>query len=118
MGPLLAHDWPGNVRELANVLERCLALQGPRITRESIETALAPSRHPGAGPAPFQVAFDAAVPADGAALVPLAAAMDAFERAYVDRVLLITNGNRSQAAQRLGVSLQRLRYRMRRLGMG
>jgi DNA-binding NtrC family response regulator len=44
--------------------------------------------------------------------------MDAFERAYVERVLAMTGGNRSRAAQRLDVSLQRLRYRMRRLGMG
>jgi transcriptional regulator with GAF, ATPase, and Fis domain len=118
MGPLLAHDWSGNVRELSNVLERCLALSGPRITREAIELALGPSRRTGPDPAAFEAAFEATVPPDAARLVPLAAAMDAFERAYVDRVLVMTNGNRSQAAQRLGVSLQRLRYRMRRLGMG
>lgn len=118
MGPLLAHDWSGNVRELANVVERCLALSGPRITREAIELALGPSRHARPDPTAFEAAFEATVPPDAARLVPLGAAMDAFERAYVDRVLITTGGNRSQAAQRLGVSLQRLRYRMRRLGMG
>ncbi len=118
MGPLLAYHWPGNVRELSNVLERCLALHGPRITREAIEASLAQSRGAGLDADAFGTAFDAAA-GDGAdGVAPLAAAMDAFERAYIERVLHMTGGNRSRAAQRLEVSLQRLRYRMRRLGMG
>lgn len=117
MGPLLAYDWPGNVRELSNVIERCLALSGPRITREAIEGALALSRGPAAPQTEFEHAFSRSAPAEDR-VVPLAEAMDTFERAYIERVLVETDGNRSRAAQRLDVSLQRLRYRMRRLGMG
>jgi transcriptional regulator with GAF, ATPase, and Fis domain len=119
MGPLLAYRWPGNVRELSNVLERCLALHGPLITREAIESALALSAPPDGPVDPYRDAFTGATTGEGDDEVrPLAAAMDAFERAYVERVLEMTSGNRSRAAQRLGVSLQRLRYRMRRLRMG
>lgn len=119
MGPLLAHDWPGNVRELSNVLERCLALHGPKITREAIESSLALARGPEVDLTPFQTAYQTATAGEtDESVMPLADAMDAFERAYVERVLQMTAGNRSRAAQRLDVSLQRLRYRMRRLGMG
>ncbi len=101
------------------MIERCLALHGPRITRESIESSLALSRSPDSEPEIFQSAFSCATAPDTEESVqPLADAMDTFERAYVERVLQMTAGNRSRAAQRLGVSLQRLRYRMRRLGMG
>ncbi len=118
IGPLLGHDWPGNVRELSNVLERSLTLYGPRITRRSIEASLALSTHdatalpqPDASPGSYAYTGDADI-------TPLAVAMDTFERSYIERVVAETNGNRSRAAVRLGVSLQRLRYRMRRLGMG
>lgn len=119
IGPLLAYDWPGNVRELSNVLERCLALFGPRITRASVEASLPTT--------PAASEFSAAGESDDDArgigdpdggIVPLARAMDTFERAYLERALANANGNRSLAARRLEVSLQRLRYRMRRLGMG
>jgi DNA-binding NtrC family response regulator len=111
LGPLLAHDWPGNVRELANALERALALYGPRITRESIAAALdGPSR-----PAPAPPCFGSE---DSRAAAPtLEEAMRAFEHTLIDSALRESAGNRSRAAAKLGVSLQRLRYRMRRLGM-
>ena len=118
IGPLLAYDWPGNVRELSNVIERSLALFGPRITRESVEASLAANRSSIEPEAAFGEAYGASAVGSGGEVVPLARAMDTFERAYLERVLGETRGNRSQAAKRLEVSLQRLRYRMRRLGMG
>jgi two-component system response regulator HydG len=119
MGPLLAYHWPGNVRELSNVLERCLALGGPRITREAIEASLAQSRGPEAVTTAFDAAYRAATSGESdESIAPLAGAMDAFERAYIERAVEMSGGNRSRAAKRLDVSLQRLRYRMRRLGMG
>ena len=118
IGPLLAYDWPGNVRELSNVIERALALFGSRITRESVEASLAANRSSVEPLAAFGEVYGHSAAASSDEVVPLARAMDTFERAYLERVLGATNGNRSQAAKRLEVSLQRLRYRMRRLGMG
>jgi transcriptional regulator with GAF, ATPase, and Fis domain len=117
IGPLLVHSWPGNVRELANTLERAIALFGPRITKESIEKSLA---HAGTMPpgAPETPTSRDAPGARGSELVSLGDAMDAFERDYIARALAEASGNCSRAARRLDVSLQRLRYRMRRLGMG
>jgi anaerobic nitric oxide reductase transcription regulator len=115
IAPLLTHDWPGNVRELANVLERAIALYGSTLTRDSIEASLAVSRSSVA--TPFETTCQGA-PALRGETPPLSRALDDFERAYIERVLTETGGNCSQAARRLDVSLQRLRYRMRRLGMG
>jgi len=118
IGPLLGYDWPGNVRELSNVIERSLALFGPRITRESVEASLAANRSPKHLETPFDDTFRCSAASPESAVVPLARAMDTFERAYIERVIAETNGSRAKAASRLEVSLQRLRYRMRRLGMG
>jgi len=85
---LLAYSWPGNVRELANVIERALTL-----TRSSclevedlprqVHTAEARGKDP--------------VPAEE--LVPL----EEIERRYILRVLDATGGNKTLAAQILGV---------------
>jgi DNA-binding NtrC family response regulator len=112
IGQLLEHDWPGNVRELANVLERSIALYGPVVTRESIEAALGPStrKRPASQAQPASEARGPSTTLDDA--------MNAFERDFIESAVAATSGNLSRAAATLGVSLQRLRYRMRRLGMG
>jgi DNA-binding NtrC family response regulator len=87
---LTAYEWPGNVRELANAIERAVALT--RATH--IEAADLPGNvraHRGAVPGP------AAGPAEK--LVPL----EEVERRYIRRVLAATGGNKTLAAQILGV---------------
>jgi two-component system response regulator FlrC len=117
IGPLLAHHWPGNVRELANVLERALALYGSTITRESVLSSLAPPT--GAiDPAPYAGPRMPSFPAKAPMGLSLEDAMRSFERTLIEQTLDEFGGNRSRSAHRLGVSLQRLRYRMRRLGLG
>jgi two-component system response regulator FlrC len=110
ISPLLRYHWPGNVRELSNVLERVLVLHGSTITLDALVRAL-PVGAAGNGPA----GLDA--PASLDEISPLPIVMDAFERAYITRALGQCGGNRTRASALLGVSLQRLRYRMLRLGM-
>ncbi len=79
MALLVAAPWPGNVRQLLNLLEQALALT----TTSVIPATLVQS----------------ALKEDAAALVPFEEARKTFERDYLVRLLKITGGNVTQAAQ-------------------
>ncbi len=91
---LLAYDWPGNVRELAQAVERALVLaRGNAILLDDLPSPVrqAPAtRAPGDG-------FDGDWPT--LALV---------ERRYIDRVLQHTGGNKTRAAEVLGIDRRTL----------
>ncbi len=92
---LLADRWIGNVRELAHVIERAMLM----FDGETIEARHLAIETPGA-------------PEEGAPT-----RLDEVERQLMRRVLEECGGNVSQAARRLGVSRELLRYRMRKHGL-
>jgi two-component system response regulator HydG len=87
---LAAYSWPGNVRELANVIERAVALT--RSSRLEVEDL---PRHV-CGPDAPQIVHAPEPPDE---LVPL----EQIERRYIRRVLDAAGGNKTLAAQILGV---------------
>jgi len=93
---LLQHGWPGNVRELRNTIERAAVMShGACIEPEHIELPGAPV---------FGTPADVAIDWDG----ELAVAVAQVERVMVQRALHAANGNRAEAARRLGISRQQL----------
>lgn len=108
----------GNVRELENLLHRALALSESHVLTEAdfLESGSAISnvqpegsettRVPAATP---PAVIDLAVPTD------LQAHLDAQERAILVKTLHETGFNRTLAANRLGLSLRQIRYRIARL---
>jgi DNA-binding NtrC family response regulator len=96
-GLLASYDWPGNVRELKNLIERLVILAAS----DRIEAADLPppigSRRPKLG--------GLSAP-DG--LLTLAE----VERAYILQVIERLEGNKSRAAQVLGISRQTLRRKV------
>jgi DNA-binding NtrC family response regulator len=80
---LALHPWPGNVRELRNYLERSLALGEPARLSAGAREPESPTH------------IDLAV--------PLRAARDAFERAYLELSLRHHEGNVSAAARSAGL---------------
>jgi len=91
---LTAYSWPGNVRELANVIERAVALtRSSRLTVDDLPEAVR------AGD-PVR----SATLASGEELVPL----EEVERRYIRRVMQATGGNKTLAAQILGVDRRTL----------
>jgi two-component system response regulator PilR (NtrC family) len=106
---LADHDWPGNVRELANVLERAATLADG----ERIEPGDLPGELSGSGRRTGRrTGID--LPEGG---VDLEAALAAVERGLIEQALSRTNGNRTAAAELLGVSFRSLRYRLPKLGI-
>jgi DNA-binding NtrC family response regulator len=101
---LRQHRWPGNVRELRNALERAVILagEGPVQTRH-----LPPSVAP-AGVTREAPAAAAAVAGEDVVVLPVGTTIDDAERALVRRTLVMTKGNKTRAAEILGISLKTL----------
>ena len=97
---LLNHDWPGNVRELENVVQRALVLtDGIQVPTEAV--CFEPAERP-AAPAP--------------------SSPDSLQddlRTREQRLILETldrlNGSRKGTAERLGISVRTLRYKLARM---
>ena len=100
---LTTQRWPGNVRELRNLMERIVILHaGQNIGAEHIPSQR--SRRPGGGSA-------------SQGFASLKEAREAYERDYVERTLLSTNGNVTRAAKVLGMERSNLHRKMRALGV-
>ncbi len=91
---LLDYDWPGNVRELAQIVERALVLaRGGAILKDDLPASVRQHRThdaPGQG-------LDTDWPA-----------LAVVERRYIDRVLQHTGGNKTRAAEVLGIDRRTL----------
>jgi DNA-binding NtrC family response regulator len=99
---LRAYAWPGNVRELENVVERAVLMS----THGFITPEALPPRLHGVPSAPSS-------PAPESAFLPL----NTLVERYVERVVDHVKGNRTRAAQILGISrrtLHRMAERRRR----
>jgi two-component system response regulator HydG len=98
---LLAYAWPGNIRELRNCMERAVALA--RFEEVIVEDLPANVRE--YRPAHVLLAVN-----DPSELVPLAQ----VERRYIERVMEAVAGNKSQAAQVLGLDRATLYRKLER----
>jgi len=104
---LEGHSWPGNVRELANCVRRAVALAtGPEIGAAALE---------GADWAMAALLPDPAAAGD-VCLRP-GVSLGEMERKLVEITLAATGGNRSRAAELLGVSLRTVRNKVRSYGL-
>jgi DNA-binding NtrC family response regulator len=107
MTELCDHDWPGNVRELENVVERAL-IRSPGDTLR-LDMPVGDESH-AVGPLPRTGTSDA----EGQTL-------DDVQRAHIEYVLAQCGGRingRANAAERLGLHPNTLRFRMKKLGIG
>ncbi len=102
MEALKGHDWPGNVRELENALERA-AVVAPN---GAIRAEDLPARVLEAPPA--RVVSE---------LAPANPTMELVERAYIAWVLQAENGNKTRAAEVLGIDPSTLYRKLNRYGI-
>ena len=105
---LRAYRWPGNVRELAHVVERALlvsdgeeiapsalGLDVPRLPFRTGDSGVLEAAHP-------SQEFD----------------LRKVERQLIEQALALTGGNVAEAARRLGIGREALRYRIQKHGIG
>ena len=105
---ILAYNWPGNVRQLQNCIERAVALAPfATIALGDLPENVRNYVPEGSSPAGFEESFAAML------------TMDELERRYIQHVMTVLGGNKTQAAQTLGLdrrTLYRKLERMRELG--
>jgi DNA-binding NtrC family response regulator len=105
---LMSHTWPGNVRELANFMRRVLTLSGTidldascfELEFHGLSQSLLSSH------AQTQTAAS-----------PAGTPIRQVERLHLESTLALTEGNRTHAAEMLGISLRTLRNKIREYGL-
>jgi DNA-binding NtrC family response regulator len=105
---LRAFEWPGNVRQLENAVEMAVVMSGDRQTLHAADFGLP---HPAAARViPFETP---AQPVDDSAWVDFETAVSQFERSILERALARTSGNKTAAAQLLGMKRTTLIMKLR-----
>ena len=102
MQALVEYDWPGNVRELENALERAVVVS--------------PSQEIAVDALPERVR-EAPTPRLAAQEAPQNPTMEVVERAYILWVLRSEGGNKSRAAEVLGIDPSTLYRKLNRYGI-
>ena len=97
------YEWPGNVRELENALERAVVVaQGSRIMPADLPDRVRETPRP-------RLAAEEVAPNP---------TMEVVERAYIHWVLQAEGGNKSRAAEVLGIDPSTLYRKLNRYGIG
>jgi DNA-binding NtrC family response regulator len=104
MRQLEHYEWPGNVRELRNVIERATILARGDL--------IEPSHLPVFGPPPT-AAVAVSSPANGVTIAP-GMTVDEAEQKLIMATLESANGNKTRAAEMLGISLKTLHNKLNR----
>jgi len=99
---LRRHDWPGNVRELRNVIERATIVARGRL----IDVGDMP---------PLGVPAASDAPAGGGDVLTPGTTVDDAERRLIEITLEHTGGNKTRAAEMLGISLKTLHNKLNRM---
>ena len=109
---LLAYPWPGNVRELSHVIERAvLWSRGPTLDVEHLSLTSPVDGDLG------DAAGDPGTDAGRASLPPHGVDLARWEKSLIEQALREAGGNQTRAAQRLGISRDTLRYRLKKFGL-
>jgi DNA-binding NtrC family response regulator len=110
MDLLTAYPWPGNIRELRNLMERLVLMTvGADVLPEHLPPHIIAGSSPGRGgrPAP-----------GGNSGGERLATLEEIERAAIQQTLARVGGNKTKAAEALGISRQTLRAKMKELEGG
>ncbi len=111
---LKAQPWPGNVRQLENLVQRALVDLGGLADTEGLRTILAEMARE-ADPSPAAADADRRTRASTVPSVGDELTLEELERLHIAAVLHRTGGNRSRAAEILGIERKSLYRKARRL---
>jgi DNA-binding NtrC family response regulator len=100
---LMAYDWPGNVRELRNTVEQMVVLsRGERLTLRDV-------------PAPIRAGADLSKVAVARPRATMT--VEEAERQLIVQALKEMNGNRTRAANRIGMSRRTMHRKLKKYGL-
>jgi DNA-binding NtrC family response regulator len=110
---LQTHHWPGNVRELCNFMRRVITLSGTlEIDGRCFDAEFRPAGNMRRSfPGPTLVTMPSPVQAAAGTTIRT------LERQHLENTLVATDGNRTHAAEMLGISIRTLRNKIREYGL-
>ncbi|HEX7335653.1 MAG TPA: sigma-54 dependent transcriptional regulator [Gemmatimonadales bacterium] len=122
---LRSYPWPGNVRELSHVIERAVLWSRDATLNVDHLSIASPTRVSGesfdqsAQTTPASSTLPAPLTSDGGTSGSGVDGMDLTqqERILIERAMRESGGNQTRAAQRLGISRDTLRYRLKKFGI-
>ena len=94
------YHYPGNVRELENIIARCVALESSNVIRQETLPQLVTGKD--------YLDLDTSFSSNSS----LDTLLGDVERKMIEKALRTTNGNKTEAARLLGITLRSLRYRL------
>jgi DNA-binding NtrC family response regulator len=103
---LVSHSWPGNVRELGNFMRRVMTLSGTL----DLDAGCFEMEFQGDSRSLASAHAQPSTPAAGSPIRMV-------ERQHLESTLALTDGNRTHAAEMLGISLRTLRNKIREYGL-
>ena len=99
---LLTHNWPGNVRELSSFIRRVVSLYpGQRIDADCFRREIKP----------------VATATPRRMLPPAGTRIADLEKTHLENTLSLVGGNRTHAAEMLGISLRTMRNKIKEYGL-
>lgn len=99
---LISHSWPGNIRELENIIERIMVMrQSGVILPQDIPSEIVQ--------ADTATGFAASLPVDSQP-----SGMWNLEKGLIEKTLQANSFNQSETARKLGITLNQLRYRIKK----
>jgi transcriptional regulator with GAF, ATPase, and Fis domain len=104
---LQSHTWPGNVRELANFMRRVVTLAGTSTLDSNCFEREFHGHDALKGPVPPSVKKE----------LPAGTPIWQVEKIHLEKTLALTDGNRTHAAEMLGISLRTMRNKIREYGL-
>ncbi|MGE5446503.1 MAG: sigma-54-dependent transcriptional regulator [Ignavibacteriales bacterium] len=102
---LESYHYPGNVRELENIIARCVALETSNVIRR--ETL----------PQPVGEVNSIDIESGLSSTASLDSLLNDIEKKMIEKSLRSTDGNKTEAAKLLGITLRSLRYRLAKHGL-
>jgi two-component system, NtrC family, response regulator PilR len=109
---LQKYDFPGNIRELENLIERSVALSNTNILLPDNLSLSIHKRRWIEGIKNRRFDLD-----DVANGVSLDTILEEIEKAYLEKAIECSFGNKNRAADLLGISFRSMRYRLGKLGI-
>ncbi|MBN2808753.1 MAG: sigma-54-dependent Fis family transcriptional regulator [Deltaproteobacteria bacterium] len=105
---LISYDYPGNIRELENIVERCVVLESGSdvITQATLPEVVRKKSAPG-----LTINI---LPPDG---IDLETVVANLETDLIEQALKQSQGNKTRAAELLGLSFRSFRYRLDKYGL-